>query len=120
MYDGCLPERGSSVRGVTPLGRKGAAFAAFGDIEAVFFAEPLRARVDGVKLGESTLRRFLLLIRFLNCKLSRTKSDLLRGSPYLSVCSGPLTLRGSWLKAQPCGENYVVRYLVGAQRRVTK
>jgi hypothetical protein len=47
----------------TPLGRNGAALAAFGDIEAAFFGvDPFAANRDGVKLGESTFNPFLLII----------------------------------------------------------
>lgn len=46
---------------VSPLGRKGAALAALGDMEFAFFDdEPLALMTDGVKLGESTFSRFLL------------------------------------------------------------
>lgn len=43
----------------------GAAFAAFGDIPALFkpVLTPLLASVVGVKLGESTVRRFFRLLR---------------------------------------------------------
>lgn len=47
------------------LGWKGAALAAFGEIVLVdFFApdDPLTANEEGVKLGDSTLNRFLLLL----------------------------------------------------------
>jgi hypothetical protein len=47
------------------LGRKGAALTALGEMVGTFFvageAAPLEERLDGVKLGESTLKRFLLL-----------------------------------------------------------
>lgn len=45
------------------LGRNGAAFAALGDMVVDFFGAdaPLPESRDGVKLGESTLNRFLLL-----------------------------------------------------------
>jgi hypothetical protein len=48
---------------ISPLGRKGAALAALGDIEFGFFDgdDPLAPRTAGVKLGESTFSRFLLL-----------------------------------------------------------
>lgn len=44
----------------------GAAFAAFGDIPALFKPglTPLLASVEGVKLGESTVRRFFRLLRW--------------------------------------------------------
>jgi hypothetical protein len=52
------------------LGWKGAAFAAFGEIVEDFFREeledvgedPFDGSKDGVKLGESTLKRFLLAL----------------------------------------------------------
>lgn len=47
-----------------PLGRNGAALAAFGEMVVVavgFLAPPEPFRSEGVKLGESTLSRFLLL-----------------------------------------------------------
>ena len=53
---GLIPE-------ASPLGLKGAAFAALGERPSDF-GEPLTEREEseeGVKLGESTLRRFLLL-----------------------------------------------------------
>lgn len=59
------PVMGHSVRDTIPFGRKGAALAAFGDIVLVFFAPPLppfNGICEGVKLGDSTLRRFLLLL----------------------------------------------------------
>ena len=49
---------------VRPLGLKGAAFAALGDNPRLFTVDPFTARVEteaGVKLGESTFRRFLIL-----------------------------------------------------------
>jgi hypothetical protein len=51
------------IRAAVDLGINGAALAALGEIEVPFFAEPapLAERRDGVKLGESTLRRFDLL-----------------------------------------------------------
>jgi hypothetical protein len=50
------------LREVTLLGRNGAALTALGDMDVVFLGaeEPFAARSDGVKLGESTLNRFLL------------------------------------------------------------
>jgi hypothetical protein len=54
----------------TARGWKGAAFAAFGDIVEAFFKDeledvgedPLEGIKEGVKLGESTLKRFLLAL----------------------------------------------------------
>ena len=48
------------------LGLKGAALAAFGDKPKDFvgWLGPLTVRLDGVKLGESTLKRFLRLGNF--------------------------------------------------------
>lgn len=50
--------------GLRPFGLNGAALAAFGDIPALFkpALTPLLASVDGVKLGESTVRRFFRLL----------------------------------------------------------
>ena len=45
------------------LGMKGAALAAFGDIEGAFFAS-FGVRKEGVKLGESTLNVFFMLLKF--------------------------------------------------------
>lgn len=52
----------------SPLGRKGAALAALGDMAFAFFDDdddddddPLAPMTAGVKLGESTFSRFLLL-----------------------------------------------------------
>lgn len=55
--------RGEVIREAEVLGWKGAAFAAFGEMVVDFFGAdaPLPASKDGVKLGESTLNRFLLL-----------------------------------------------------------
>jgi hypothetical protein len=52
-----------AIRDIIDLGWKGAAFAAFGDmVAAAFFPAPDPFRgPDGVKLGDSTLNRFLLL-----------------------------------------------------------
>lgn len=55
------------IRDEIPRGWKGAAFAALGDIVAVFFMvadaivgeDPLEDSNVGVKLGESTFKRFL-------------------------------------------------------------
>jgi hypothetical protein len=51
------------VRDDVARGWKGAALAAFGDIVVDFFGAdtPFPDSRDGVKLGESTLNRFLLL-----------------------------------------------------------
>jgi hypothetical protein len=51
-----------AVRDIIDLGWNGAAFAALGDMVAAFFPalDPFRGP-DGVKLGDSTLNRFLLL-----------------------------------------------------------
>lgn len=45
-----------------PLGRKGAALAAFGEMDVAFFdgVDPFAANRVGVKLGESTFSPFLL------------------------------------------------------------
>lgn len=64
----------------TDLGMKGAAFAAFGDIEGAFLVS-LGVRKEGVKLGESTLNVFFMLLSFEG------------GLPPTDVTS--------WLKAQP-------------------
>ena len=50
-----------AIREMIPLGRNGAAFAAFGEI-VVFFplTVPFKGVPEGVKLGDSTLSRFLL------------------------------------------------------------
>lgn len=56
------------IREMIAFGVKGAALAAFGEIEAGFFAlllAPFGDRKDGVKLGESTLNDFLELLQFL-------------------------------------------------------
>lgn len=52
----------NTIRDETFLGWKGAAFAAFGDIVVAFLEaeEPLVDSKEGVKLGESTLKRDLL------------------------------------------------------------
>lgn len=58
------------IREVIFLGWNGAALAALGDIVAAFFAvtdavvgeEPLEDSREGVKLGESTFSRLLLLL----------------------------------------------------------
>lgn len=57
------PDSGEVIREAEVLGWKGAAFAAFGEMVVDFFGAdaPLPASKDGVKLGESTLNRFLLL-----------------------------------------------------------
>lgn len=51
------------IRDVAGRGWNGAAFAAFGEMGLDFLGAevPLPDRRDGVKLGESTLNRFLLL-----------------------------------------------------------
>ena len=50
------------IRDAVGRGWNGAAFAAFGEIGLDFLGPvPLPERSDGVKLGESTLNRFLLL-----------------------------------------------------------
>lgn len=51
-----------TIRERTPLGKNGAALAAFGEMVAVFFNpdDPFNGVEEGVKLGESTLKRFLL------------------------------------------------------------
>jgi hypothetical protein len=50
-----------------PLGRKGAALTAFGEIVELFFGAPapLSGSEEGVKLGESTFKCFLLLLLLL-------------------------------------------------------
>lgn len=50
------------------LGWKGAALAALGDRPGVLEGAlvPLGVRVEGVKLGESTLNRFFMLLVFLS------------------------------------------------------
>lgn len=51
------------IRDAAGRGWNGAAFAAFGEMGLDFLGPevPLPERRDGVKLGESTLNRFLLL-----------------------------------------------------------
>ena len=44
------------------MGINGAAFAAFGDIDGAFLAS-FGARKEGVKLGESTLKVFFMLLK---------------------------------------------------------
>ena len=60
--------------GVSPFGLNGAAFAAFGDIPALLKPGPgpLLASVEGVKLGESTVRRFFKLFHQDTSKLELT------------------------------------------------
>ena len=60
----------SAILDAAVLGWKGAAFAAFGEIVEAFFRDelevvgddPFEGKRDGVKLGESTLKRFLLAL----------------------------------------------------------
>lgn len=54
---------GDAIREAVVLGWKGAAFAALGEIVVDFLGTdaPLPDKREGVKLGESTLKRFLLL-----------------------------------------------------------
>ena len=96
------------IRDAIPLGMNGAALAALGDMVAVFFPalDPLRGVPDGVKLGESTLNRFLLLLDTANShripERGSISSEKKNSKNYLSACGAfPLSLWGSWLKAQP-------------------
>ena len=68
---GCLPKERGTVREITPLGRKGAALTAFGEIVELFFGAPapLSDREEGVKLGESTFKCLLLLLLLLSMLL---------------------------------------------------
>jgi hypothetical protein len=54
---------GDAIREAAVLGWKGAAFAALGEMGFDFLGPdtPLPDKMEGVKLGESTLKRFLLL-----------------------------------------------------------
>jgi hypothetical protein len=55
----------SNIPALSPFGLKGAAFATLGESPVGFMASPLTERLGllerGVKLGESTLRRFFAL-----------------------------------------------------------
>lgn len=101
-----------TIRDETPLGWNGAAFAAFGDIVAVFFVgvvavEPLADSKEGVKLGESTLNRFLLnwKSQVSHCPFHTHRCWVfqLYEYPNLSELFAGFIFCGSWLKAQPFG-----------------
>ena len=67
-------EEKSVIRGMNDLGRNGAALAALGDIAAGFL--PVLAsfgvRKEGVKLGESTLKVFFVML-LLDLKVNSTR-----------------------------------------------
>lgn len=66
LYSCSWPAMESAILKPSPLGLKGAALAAFGESPRDFAAVPFTARDEveaGVKLGESTFRRFLRLKR---------------------------------------------------------
>lgn len=56
-----ITRRTKNVLEETDLGMNGAAFAAFGDIDGAFLVS-LGVRKEGVKLGESTLNVFFMLL----------------------------------------------------------
>lgn len=86
--------QGSNLRDEAVRGWKGAAFAALGEMVVAFFAAevPFPERIDGVKLGESTLKRFLLLFASLG-HLSPTRKD--DSQTYLSDWFAALSFCGS-------------------------
>lgn len=67
-----------TIRDDAARGWNGAALAALGEMMDFFGAEPLPDKSEGVKLGESTLNRFLLLFRVL--RQFHRRSNRSRGS----------------------------------------
>lgn len=61
--------------------------------------DPLADSNEGVKLGDSTLNRFLLLL-ILASQSPTTQADTRKGHSHLSLLFG-FNFCGSWLKAQP-------------------